>query len=296
MRTGLIKLFLYSCAFLPLPLLHTLGAGTGWLLTLVPNRLRAITRINLERCFPELAAPQRRRLLRRSLCESGKTLLETGALWLRPAQQILDLVHEVEGLDVVAQAQAKGRGLILATPHLGAWEVAGLYCAARFDITCLYRPLRIAGLEHLVNRARSRAGGHYVQANARGLRTLFRTLEEGGTVAMLPDQEPKAGTGVFAPFFGIPAFSMVFLSRLTAKQGTPIVFVWCEREPRGRGYRLHFRQPPEQTYAGKLEDSVAGINLAVEHCIRECPSQYQWGYRRFRTRPAGEPPFYQPAA
>jgi KDO2-lipid IV(A) lauroyltransferase len=150
----------------------------------------------------------------------------------------------------------------------------------------------MTGLETLVNKARSRAGGHYVPANVRGLRTLFKTLEEGATVAMLPDQEPKAGSGVFAPFFGIPAFSMVFLSRLSAKNGSPIVFVWCERLSWGRGYHLHFRQPPQLAYAQELEASVTGINQAVENCIRECPVQYQWGYRRFRTRPAGEPPLY----
>lgn len=266
--------------------------AAGWLLAAFPNRLRNAARVNLERCFPEQSAQQRRRLLHQTLIETGKTLLETGALWLRPAPRVLGLVRAVDGLELIEQAQAKGRGVILATPHLGAWEVAGLYCAARFDITCLYRPLRIADLEALVNSARSRAGGHYVPANARGLRTLFRTLEEGGAVAMLPDQEPKAGTGVFVPFFGIPALSMVFLSRLTAKHGTPIVFVWCERLPRGRGYHLHFRRPPELAYAPELEASVRGINQAVENCIRECPAQYQWGYRRFRTRPAGEAPFY----
>jgi KDO2-lipid IV(A) lauroyltransferase len=292
MRVLLIKSFLYFCAILPLPLLHAIGALTGRLLILLPNGLSGTARINLERCLPELEPDRRRRLLRECMIETGKTLLETGALWLRPAPRVLRLVREIDGLEHVDAALAAGRGLILATPHLGAWEVAGLYCAARYDITCLYRPLRIAGLEALVNRARSRAGGHYVPANARGLRTLFRTLEEGGTVAMLPDQEPKTGTGVFAPFFGIPAFSMVFLSRLTAKHGTPIVFVWCERLRAGRGYRLHFRQPPELAYAQDLETSVTGINQAVENCIRECPSQYQWGYKRFRLRPPGEAPFY----
>lgn len=292
MRALLIKFYLYFCAILPLPLLHAIGSLAGGLLILLPNRLAGTARINLEHCLPELDANGRRRLLRACMIETGKTLLETGALWLRPAPRVLRLVHEVDGQEHVEAALAAGRGMILATPHLGAWEIAGLYCAARYDITCLYRPLRIAGLESLVNRARSRAGGHYVPTNARGLRTLFKTLEEGGTVAMLPDQEPKSGTGVFAPFFGIPAFSMVFLSRLTAKNNTPIVFVWCERLSLGRGYRLHFRQPPEQAYAQDLETSVTGINQAVEDCIRECPAQYQWGYKRFRLRPTGEAPFY----
>jgi KDO2-lipid IV(A) lauroyltransferase len=292
MRVFLIKSFLSLSALLPIPLLHAIGVLIGGLLILLPNQLRHAARVNLARCFPELSARERRSLQYRCLIETGKTLLETGALWLRPAQRVLGLIRRVDGLEHIEQAQALGRGLILATPHLGAWEVAGLYCAAHYDITCLYRPLRIAGLEDLVNRARSRAGGHYVPANARGLRTLFKTLEEGGTVAMLPDQEPKTGTGVFAPFFGIPALSMVFLSRLTAKSGTPIVFVWCERLGWGRGYQLHFRKPPELAYARELEASVTGINQAVENCIRECPAQYQWGYRRFRSRPAGEAPFY----
>jgi hypothetical protein len=82
---------------------------------------------------------------------------------------------------------------------------------------------------------------------------------------------------------------MVFLSRLTAKSGAPIVFVWCERLPWGRGYALHFRQPPQDIYSDDLKTSATGINRAVENCVRECPAQYQWSYKRFRTRPAGRP-------
>ena len=242
MRTILIKAALYIFAWIPLPISHGLGSLLGLLFRLFPNRIRAVTRTNIALCLPELSPAQQRRLVRRSLCETGKTLLETGALWLRPAPAVLRLVRQVDGLEHVEQALAAGRGLILATPHLGAWEVAGLYCAARYDITCLYRPLRMPGLEALVNHARSRAGGHYVPANARGIRTLFRTLEEGGTVAMLPDQEPQAGTGVFVPFFGIPAFTMVLLSRLTARNGAPIVFVWCERLAYGTS--AHRRKAP----------------------------------------------------
>ena len=293
MRTILIKAALYIFAWIPLPISHGLGSLLGLLFRLFPNRIRAVTRTNIALCLPELSPAQQRRLVRRSLCETGKTLLETGALWLRPAPAILRLVRQVDGLAHVEQALAAGRGLILATPHLGAWEVAGLYCAARYDITCLYRPLRMPELEALVNHARSRAGGHYVPANARGIRTLFRTLEEGGTVAMLPDQEPQAGTGVFVPFFGIPAFTMVLLSRLTARNGAPIVFVWCERLAYGRGYALHFRAPPQGAHARDLEESAAGINQAVEQCVRECPEQYQWSYKRFRTRPEGTPVPYR---
>jgi len=293
MKAIVIKFILYLCAYLPLPLLHVIGICIGWSLILIQNRSRHTSQVNIALCFPEMPAARQRRLVRRSLLETGKTIMETGALWLRSGKNTLRLIKEVEGDELVDRALQGGKGVILATPHLGAWEGAGLYCAHKYQITCLYRPLKITGLESLVNKARSRLGGNYVPANASGIRKLYVTLERGGAVAMLPDQEPQRGTGVFAPFFGIPAYSMVFLGRLAAKTGAPVIFTWCERLPLGRGYRLHFRQPPVTIQSGNIADAVAATNLAVEQCVQECPAQYQWSYRRFRTRPNGEVSFYK---
>ncbi|MGD8629595.1 MAG: lysophospholipid acyltransferase family protein [Gammaproteobacteria bacterium] len=293
MQAFFIKLILYLLAYLPLPLLHSFGVCTGWFLIHTQNRSRQTSEINIGLCFPEMSAAEQRRLVRRSLLETGKTIMETSALWLRSGKSSLRLIREIEGNELVDRALQEGKGVILATPHLGAWEGAGLYCAHRYNITCLYRPLKITGLEQLVTKARSRLGGTYVPANARGIRTLYVTLERGGVVAMLPDQEPQHGTGVFAPFFGIPAYTMVFLGRLAAKTGASVIFTWCERLPLGRGYRLHFRQAPAAIHSGNITEAVAATNLAVERCVKECPAQYQWSYRRFRTRPDNEPSFYK---
>jgi len=293
MQVTLIKIILHLCAFLPLPLLHAMGVVLGWGLLLTRNRSRLSSEVNIALCFPELPSAEHRRLLRSSLLETGKTIFETGALWLRPGKRTLRLIREVDGEELVDGAIRNGTGVILATPHLGAWEGAGLYCAHKYNITCLYRPLKITGLEELVQKARSRLGGNYVPANTRGIRMLYQTLDRGGAVAMLPDQEPQAGTGTFAPFFGVPAYSMVFLGRLAAKTGAPVIFTWCERLPLGRGYRLHFREAPAAIHSGNIEEAVAATNLAVEQCVRECPSQYQWSYRRFRTRPEGEASLYK---
>ena len=291
-KATLIKAILYLFAFLPLPLSHAIGSLTGTALAGLPGRTRDVVRTNIDLCFPERPAGERRRLVNTCLRETGKTIMESGALWLRPAKMALRLIRDVDGLEHVEAAQAQGHGIILATPHLGAWEAAGLYCASRYDITCLYRPLRMQALEDLVRNARNRAGGNYVPATAQGIRTLYKTLAENRAVAMLPDQEPQAGTGLFAPFFGISAYTMVFLSRLTIKTGAPIVFVWSERLSFGRGYRLHFRPAVEGASADDLATSVAAINRTVENMIRERPEQYQWSYRRFRTRPEGEPAVY----
>ena len=288
MRLFLIKFILYLCAYLPLPIIHGIGVCIGWGLLLIPNRSRQSSEINIALCWPALSSREQRALLRNSLRETGKTIIETSALWLRSGKSALRLIKRVDGNELVEQAIAKGTGVILASPHLGAWEAAGLYGSAQYSITSLYRPLKIPELENLVQTSRNRLGGNCVPATAKGIRVIYKALEQGGVIAMLPDQEPKAGTGVFAPFFGIPAYSMVFLARLAARTNAPIIFAWCERLSWGRGYHLHFRAMHETVHSGDLHSAVATINQAIEDCVRERPEQYQWSYRRFKSRPDGE--------
>jgi len=292
MRLKVVKYALILLSCLPLPVSHALGVAIGWGCLLTGNRTLRDTRTNIRLCLPELSRINQRRLVRRSLVETGKTLMETGALWMRPKRSVLRLIREVQGLDVVLCARDAGKGLILATPHLGAWEAAGLYCAHAFGMTCLFRPLRMTELDDLVRTARSRFGATYVPAGPGGVRALRRAAGQGGTVAMLPDQEPVNGSGCFAPFFGIPAYSMTLLVRLSLSTGAPIVFTYCERLSWGRGYRLHFRTAPRGIYSPDSRTAVTAMNHAVEHLVRECPTQYQWSYRRFERRPDGEYSIY----
>ena len=292
MRRIIIKFLLVACSWLPLPVTHALGTVLGWGFMLIPNRAARDTQTNIALCFPELDRSGQRRLFRQSLAEAGKTVMEASALWMRPAPKALRLIRYVDGLEVVSRAHAAGNGFILATPHLGAWEAAGLYCAARFGITCLFRPVRMVELDKLVQDARSRYGATYVPAIPRGIRAIRKALGKSGTVAMLPDQEPGPGSGRFAPFFGIPAYSMTLLARLALHTGAPVVFTYCERLPRGRGYHLHFRAAPQAIYSSDTAAAVTAMNRAIEGLIRECPTQYQWNYRRFDRRPQGETSFY----
>ncbi len=287
MKVIVIRIALYISAYLPLPVSHGLGFLTGWGLFLFPSHSRRITRFNIGLCFPSLNASEQRKLVRKSLIEISKTAFEAGPLWFRPGKNTLRLIKKVRGNELVDRALAAGKGVILATPHQGAWEAAGLYCAARFGICCLYKPLKMQQLDAMVTRARGRMGGHFVPANARGIRILYKTLKQGDAVGMLPDQEPLGGTGVFAPFFGIPAYSMVFLGRLAAKSGAPIIFTWCERLSWGRGYHLHFRQAPASACSADTQQATSANNLVVEEIVRTNPAQYQWSYRRFRRRPEG---------
>ena len=286
--TGLLRL----TAWLPLPVAHAIGATLGWLLWGIPNEVRRIAARNLARCFPELAPAERDRLLRRNLTETGKLLLELGPLWLWPGERVLGLVRgSVAGEEALSAAVRQRQGAILLTPHLGAWEMAGLYYSSHHPLTILYRPSRL-GLDELSRQGRGRLGGKVVATDAHGVRTLLTSLRNGDILGILPDQDPGDEGGVFAPFFGIAASTMTLVSRLALKTGVPVFLTWAERLPRGRGYALHLWTLPEVTAAASLEASVAALNRGVEAAIRTLPTQYLWAYKRFKTQPPSEAKLY----
>lgn len=291
-RAGLLGALLRLCAWMPLPLAHGLGVLLGWLLYAMPTRSRHITQINLALCLPEQDRRSRGRLTRRSLAETGKALTESGAVWLWPGERACALVHDVTGEALVREALSAGRGVILAFPHLGCWELVALYCSSRRPMTTLYRPPRVAALDALLRRGRERMGARLVPTDARGVRALYEALRQGQLIGILPDQEPAPGNGVFAPFFGVPAWTQVLLPRLARRTGAAVVYAYAERLPRGQGFRVHFLPAPSGLSAATPEQGAAVMNQGTETCIRRLPEQYQWSYRRFRTHPTGSPAVY----
>ncbi len=292
MKAELIQGLLTLSARLPLRLNHLLGAALGRLALLTDNEQQRIAQINLARCFPELDQDAQRRLLHQSMCETGKLFFENGPLWLGDKAKFFDLVQAVHGEEHLRQGLEQGKGMILAVPHLGNWEVIGLYCSSRYPMTSLYRPPRLAALDPLIRRARERFGAKLVPTNAKGVRALYQALANNEIVAILPDQDPRDSGGCFAPFFGIQANTMTLLSRLINKSHATVVCCYAERLPQGHGFAIHFEPAPEGLYATDLQTAVAALNRMVEQAVRRLPAQYQWSYKRFRTRPAGERDFY----
>jgi KDO2-lipid IV(A) lauroyltransferase len=289
--TAILRL-LRLAALLPLPVAHALGTAIGLCLYAFPTESRRVARRNLELCFPALTPRERRGLLRRALAETGKGLLEAGALWLWPPHRVLDRVREVVGAAELERALVRGRGVVLLAPHLGCWELAGLYCSTRHPMTILYRPFPTATVDALMRAARERVGARLVPADARGVLALRRALQRGELVGILPDQDPARGAGVFAPFFGVPAHTMTLAGRLLAQSGATALFVFGERLPRGEGFRLHFLAADETVADADREVAASALNQGIERCIARAPAQYLWVYRRFKTRPQGVPSYY----
>ena len=269
-------------SYLPLPWLHALGGLVGRLVYLLSPTYRRNLKANVRQAgiAPELC-PQ-------IAAETGKQMLELARIWMYPLERAVALVVDVRGLELVEAARADGKGIVFLTPHLGCFEMTAQFLATLGDITVLYRPPKFAAGQELILMGRKREHLHLAPADLSGVRTLIKALKKGEMVGMLPDQAPKTGEGVWLKFFNRYAYTMTLAARLT-ETGAVSLLTWGERLPGGQGYRIHFQAPATPLHGGTIERAQQ-INHEIEDLIRTCPSQYLWGYNRYK-RPAGaEPP------
>ncbi len=292
MRAFIIKVILKLLSLFPLPIAHVIGSIIGYSLATFPNKSRKVTQTNIQLCFPELSTFHQQQLVKKSLIEMGKSMAEMGYLWLRPKAQCLKLIHRVSGKEHLISAMAQNRGAIIAAPHLGSWELIGLYCSESFPMTILYRPPRLHQLDEMVRTARQKNGAKLVPTTTKGVKSLYKALANGELIGILPDQDPGKNGGIFAPFFNIQTNTMQLLSRLAIKNHTPVIFCYAERMPKGKGFHLHFIPASQKTSDKEPNTAATHLNADIEKCIRQLPEQYQWSYKRFRSRPEGENKIY----
>jgi KDO2-lipid IV(A) lauroyltransferase len=258
-------------AILPLPLLHALGALMGWLAFGLSPTYRRRFLGNAAQAGYNFAQ------VRAAIAEAGKLVGEVPRLWFgRPAP------IEWEGAELIEAARQQRRGILFLTPHLGCFEATAQGYAARFGpITVLYRPARKAWLREMVDTSRDRPNLKAAPTTLAGVRQMLRALKAGEAVGLLPDQVPPQGLGVWAPFFGQPAYTMTLPGRLARQTGAVLLLAWGERLPWGRGYRIRLRPWPGAIAEG--DASAAQVNTQMERLVRECPGQYLWGYARYKT-------------
>ena len=274
---GLVRL----AGYLPWTVLHGLGRLLGWLLYRVNGEQAHVARVNLGIAYPDMPPEQREALLRASLRESAITFCELPRIW--GAREDLSYRVELNGLpDKVARLVAGGKGLIVAMPHHGNWEMVSAGIDPDLRVTGLYRPPRQAFLEPLMTEGRSIARINMVSTSRAGIKALHEALRNQGVVVILPDQVPKAAgaAAIAAPFFGRDSLTMVLLGRLASRHQAPVLFAWTERQPDG-GYRMRYFEAEEAIRDPDPLVAATALNRAVEHCIEHSPAQYQWAYRRF---------------
>ncbi len=282
-------------ARIPLRGLHALARPVGRIGQCFPVRETRITRTNIDLCFPELSVSERRQLVRESLIQTACMAAELGHFWLRPVAEVQALVVEVVGHEHLTRALDQKQGLLLACPHLGAWEIVGQWLGSRVSMTALYRAPRVREMDSVYTDARRRSGSSLFPADASGVRAIFQALSRGEVVALLPDQDPGRGAGVFVPFFGVFANTSTLLPRIASRGKASVLIMFAERLPRAAGYRLHIVPGSEEISGPDLERGARALNADIEKCVRMIPAQYLWSYKRFKMRPPGGESLYPEA-
>jgi len=284
---ALVRMVAWLSARLPLRFSRALGRLFGQIAAVGRTRLRSVTELNIALCLPELSLGERRRLVRRSLIETGATASEMGALWGRSPEELVNLVVSVAGGELLESAVKAGNGVILLLPHIGNWEIFNPILTQRGRFFALYRSARIDQIDRMIRESRERTGCRMAPATSGGVRLLLRALRDGEVVVILPDQEPVEAAGDYGEFFGVPALTMTLVRGLLRRTGATALYGVALRGPSGR-FEVNYLPAPEGLDDQDVEVALTRLNYGVERCIQLCPEQYQWSYKRFKSRPEGE--------
>ncbi|MGN6112968.1 MAG: lauroyl acyltransferase [Luteimonas sp.] len=290
----LLFLLAAATARLPWRALHALGDALAALWRRVGAREARVAQRNLELACPGLDAAARARLQRDVLRTTARQALETLVLWTRPHARNLAMLRETHGTELFDAAIAAGRGVIVAAPHYGNWELLNQWLAARTPLAILYKPPESRIGEAFLRRVRAddanAARVEQVPAEGSAVRRLLRVLQGGGVVGILPDQQPKGGDGVFAPFFGVEALTMTLLPRLAARTGAAVLYAYCERidaPGAAPAFALRIEAAPDGIASDDAAVGARALNAGVVRIARRDPAQYQWTYKRYKRRPPG---------
>ncbi len=286
------KFVLWLLSLMPAGMPWWLAQNTAGLWMRLSPVKRHTTIRNLERCFPGMDPEQREQLQ----CDSFKhyvcSVLETGHNWFWSLERLQSQCDGIVNEELIHRSLGAGRGVVVLAPHFGAWEYLGMYLQRIPDIAILYKPPSNPGLEKALLQKRRRGGANLIPATASGLRRLYAHIRAGKGAGVLPDQQPSTGKGQFAPFFGVPALTGVLVPRLVHRTGCIVLASVCERLDKGR-YRVHMLPVDEEIHSKDIVTSMTAMNRAIENCIAIDPAQYLWSYKRFKTQPEGEKPFYR---
>lgn len=292
MKDQLAPLIFKLLALLPLGILRALGSAAGSLMWLFNGRAAKITRENIALCFPELSPAEQTALARQSLKETAKTAMEAGAIWRNSWAWLQGKIVAMEGDDILRAKLAAGKGVLVLAPHHGNWEVVAPYLASVANLTAMYQPLDNPKMDELVLAGRSKLNITMAPTNRKGVMLLFKALQSGTIVGILPDQVPAQDAGgEVAPFFGQPALTMTLVQGLIQRTGCAVCSCYAERV--AGGFKLVVMEADAQICSAEPVTSLTGLNASVADCVRRAPAQYQWEYKRFRRLPEQYPKRYQ---
>lgn len=279
---------------LPMGASQAVGAGLGRLIWHSRGRARHVAEANIAACFSkELSAQEQKKLAKRAVIETGKTITETSSLWNNPFEYGRKLIHTVHNEALLDAALSSARGLILILPHLGNWELTNHYITNKTNLLAMYQPAKMAELDALIYEARNRHGTTTVPTSPSGVKAIYKHLKKGGTTVILADQEPPPKSGRYAQFYQVPTLTPVLVPRLLKDTQAQALMIYTIRTPKRAQFEVHIKPVTETLYSHDIETATQGLNDSIEACVNSALPQYQWTYKRFKQRPTpNDRPFY----
>lgn len=282
--------FMWLLGKAPRGLGMALSRPLGWLMARLMKGRRRIARRNVERCFPELNESRREVLIDSCFRALGRMPFEIAWSWSASVKRLRRMTR-CEGLPAVLDAYQGQRGVLLITAHLTCLEIGARRAALELPRAgAIYRPLRSPVLEWYQNRSRRKYAE--VLISKRDLRSAIRYLKGGGMLWYAPDQDFGPRQSLFVPFFGIPTATLTATARLVELTGCRVVPMFPRYDEASGQYVVQFHPALENFPSGDSVADLTRINALLEEQVRMAPEQYWWIHRRFKTRPDGEPPFY----
>ena len=268
-----------------------LGRQLGRLVMKRAKRRRHIVERNIALCFPELSPEEQARMVRANMDSTMMALFETGMAWFWPKWRLRKL-YTLEGIEHLEQAKAENQGVVLLAMHFTHLDLGAKLLSMQHSIDGLYRPHRNPVYDWVQRRGRERhvQGGFTIPRN--DIRTMVRRLRAGRAVWFAPDQNYTRQYHVFVPFFGIQAATITSTAQLARLGKAKVIPFTHYRRADNSGYDVKIYPPLENFPLGDEHQDAARINEFIEARVRECPEQYMWVHRRFKTRPEGEPELY----
>lgn len=283
-RLGLFAMWL--CHFLPWPLVAWLGQGLGLLFYALGRERRRVARTNLGRCLPELDDSAREQLVRAHFRAFGRALLERGILWWSTPARLKQQVH-VNGLEHIPV----DRPVILLAPHFVGLDVAWSRLTLERHLASVYSQQKNVVFDRVLLKGRSRFNSPLLISRLDGLRGIVKAVKSGVPFYYLPDLDYGPRDAIFVPFFGVPAATITGLPRLAKLTGAAIIPCITRQLACGR-YEITLHPAWQHYPSGDIAADTARMNDFIEQQARTMPEQYYWLHKRFKTRPEGEPRFY----
>jgi Kdo2-lipid IVA lauroyltransferase/acyltransferase len=267
---------------LPLAAQRFLGRCLGRIFYRFNTRAAKVARRNFD-YLNLVSADKRETLVHEVMQATGQNLIETLRVWTRSESENLLLIKKVHGLEILEAAQAQKKGVIIAAPHYGNWELLIEYMAARGLFALVYRVPEKKWGDDFLRRARGGKNVLLVPAETNAMRPLWKTLQANGVVGITPDQQPKFGGGEFAPFFSKQALSLSLISKLAARSQAPVIFAYTEANR--DGFDIYFEAAEAAIASENIIDALTAMNQHVEQIAKRDLRQYQWTYKRYTLRP-----------